>query len=374
MITENSSGFGGGIVCVSCLSTTIAHNIIKDNNSNYGGGIDCYKAAAPIIECNVICGNSASSFDGGGIRIGLGSSPIIINNSIFENTTPANGGGIYVGPDSSSFIHGNALYGNSAKNGGGVEFDSRETVSMIGNTFYGNSASNKGGAMRLLNSTLDMANNILWKNSASSGPEIYIKSTATPAALNIDYSDVCGGKTSIFVEPGCTLIMGANMIDIDPLFVDELNGDLHLKYPSPCKDAGDNGAVPPELTEDLEGDTRICYGTVDMGSDEFYTHLYYTGDATPGGTVEVKMVGLPGMVPVGLCLSMGMLDPPISSMWGDWYLMFPIVGPIDLGAMPADGVMIINGFIPGTPPVPYTVYMQAIIGAELSNICLMKVE
>lgn len=112
-----------------------------------------------------------------------------------------------------------------------------------------------------------------------------------------------------------------------------------------------------------------------MGADEFHTHLYYTGDATPGGIVELKVVGLPGTLPVGLCIGTGVLDPPIPSMWGDWYLKFPIFWPIALpSSIPSTGILIIPGVIPATPPASYSIPMQAIVGDALSNLCVVVVK
>ena len=86
------------------------------------------------------------------------------------------------------------------------------------------------------------------------------------------------------------------MIDTDPLYADNANKDFHLTWNSPCRNTGDNSAVTE--CHDIERDPRIAFGTVDMGADEFYTHLYWTGDATAGGNIEVKLVGLPGTSPV----------------------------------------------------------------------------
>ena len=182
-----------------------------------------------------------------------------------------------------------------------------------------------------------------------------------------------GGKVSIYVESGSTLTWGTGMINANPLFVNAVNGDFHLTYPSPCKDTGDNTAVTEPY--DFEGDPRIAYGTVDMGADEFYTHLYWTGNATPGGNVEIKFVGLPGTAPVGLCIGTGVIDPSIPSMWGDWYLQFPIIGPMNLGSITSpEGVLIVPGTIPASPPAPYSLPMQALIGTELTNLCVLEVD
>jgi hypothetical protein len=161
------------------------------------------------------------------------------------------------------------------------------------------------------------------------------------------------------------------MIDADPLFVDSANNDFHLTYPSPCKDTGNNSAVTEPY--DFEGDPRIAYRTVDMGADEFYTHLYWTGDATPGGNVELKFVGLPGTTPVDLFFGTGVLDPPWKTKWGDWYLIFPIIGPITMPSIPATGVSIVPGTIPGIFPSPVSIPMQSLIGAELTNLCVLEV-
>lgn len=46
-------------------------------------------------------------------------------------------------------------------------------------------------------------------------------------------------------------------VDLEPLFVSEATGDWRLAAGSPCIDAGDNTAVPPGVTTDLEGLPRF---------------------------------------------------------------------------------------------------------------------
>jgi hypothetical protein len=183
---------------------------------------------------------------------------------------------------------------------------------------------------------------------------------------------VKGGQSSVYIEQGSTLNWGPGNIHFDPLFTDPSNCDFHLTYPSPCKDTGNNNAVTEPY--DFEGDPRIAYGTVDMGADEFYTHLYVTGDITPGGNIEGKFIGLPDTAPVGLWFGSGVLDPPMPSMFGYWYLQYPWLGPIILGSIPSpEGVLILPANLPSTPPAPYDLPMQALIGDELTNLCVLEV-
>jgi hypothetical protein len=286
------------------------------------------------------------------------------------------GGGGMFNADCSPVVADCVFNGNYAENGGGM-YNRKAGLILINCTFSKNTGSWRGGGMFLCEkSSPTVTNTVLWENNATKGREIWMGLEwpgGKPSTLAIRYSDVKGGKASVYIEQGSTLDWGAGMIDSDPLFVDEVNSDFHLTFNSPCRGSGDNSAVLD--LHDFEGDPRIAYGTVDMGADEFHTHLYWTGDAAPGGNVEIKLVGLPGTSPVGLCIGTGVLDPAIPSMWGDWYLQFPIIGPVDLGSITSpEGVLIVPDVIPATPPPPYSLPMQALIGAELSNLCVLMVE
>ncbi len=434
----NGSGFvwggtsGGGIWC-SGSSPTISQNIISGNNADYGGGIAC-KDSSPIITGNQIINNTtvlpnAHTGDGGGIKCnnssakisdntiaynsaehdgggvttddgsdgtiisknmimgntgsGIacgGSSPRIQDNFISGNTTHQSGGGINCEDASSPMIINNIISENVGDHDGGGIAASNSSPIICCNTITYNTAQiwGGGGISSTQNSNSTATNNILWENEATTGPEIYIGTQNETSTLTISFSDVEGGQGSVYVEPGCTLNWGAGMIDANPLFVDPTIYDFHLPWDSPCKDTGDNAAVIDsyDFDYDFEGDPRIAYGTVDMGADEFYRHLYYTGDATPGGSLEMKFVGLPGSSPVGLWIAFNALDDPIPGAYGDWWLLPPMIGPIPLASIPSNGVYMLPGTLPATPPAPYTLYFQAIMGMplKLTNLCTMNVE
>jgi hypothetical protein len=235
---------------------------------------------------------------------------------------------------------------------------------------------NAGGIFSLHSNTLVIKNTIFWNNIWNNKwPEIWLEDGIHQSTFTISHSDIKGGQESMIVEgTNWTLNWGSGMIDADPLFVSLVGGDFHLTFQSPCRGSGDNSAQRlPDY--DFEGDPRIYQGTVDIGADEFYPHLYVTGDAVPGGSIQGKLVGLPGTSPVGLFLGSGLLDPPVPTAWGNFHLqapwlMFPLV-PI-----PGDGVLAYPATIPETPPAPYDLPMQALIGLNpdsLSNLFVLEV-
>ena len=118
-----------------------------------------------------------------------------------------------------------------------------------------------------------MVNCILWNG----GNEIWNNDGSTIA---IDYSDVHGGYT------------GTGNFSADPLFVDASKRDYHLTALSPCIDKGDD--TRSQGTTDYDGNPRIADARVDVGADEFYPHLYYTGSASPGATARVNIIGRGG--------------------------------------------------------------------------------
>lgn len=386
-IRNGKNYIGGGVDCHG--GPTIRYNIIKDNvadgfiiSDGLGGGIYC--AGDAVIKGNSIVGNvtqiaTGNLVAGGGICVAYGGfSPIIEGNLVMDNKALwgdyGYGGGIYAGDGDSLRIINNIIVGNEARDyGGGICLSSPGTFIVENNTIYGNSADYGGGVMIGGSMKASMVNTVLWGNSAKSGQQVYLSSDCV---LDISYSDVMGGMTGVHKSSTAQLNWGDGMIELHPMFADIKEGDFHLTYHSPCRDTGDNFKVT--VDEDFEGDPRIAHSTVDMGADEFYTHLYITGDAAPGGTIEGKLVGLPGTTPVGLFVGTGLLPSPVPTAWGEFYIDLgqPWVLFYPLGAIPANGLMVLSTSIPGSVPAPYDLPMQALIGMNadsFTNVSVLEV-
>ena len=61
---------------------------------------------------------------------------------------------------------------------------------------------------------------------------------------------------------------------------------------SPCKDAGTKFSCTPHY-QIFEGDLRISNNNIDIGADEYYRHLYMTGNFFSSGAVKFKLIGEP---------------------------------------------------------------------------------
>ncbi len=243
------------------LTNVIFHN---NHSSDSGGGM-YNKESDPRLTNVTFSGNTSSDGGGGGMVNYKNSNPTLTNVVFHGNNASGNGGGIYNSDNSSPTLTNVILYGNSASaSGGGMYNYDNSNPTLTNVTFSGNTASSSGGGMyNLRNSSPSIRNSILWGNLAPTGPQVY-NSSSSPT---FSYSDIqgCGGSG------GWDAICGANgggNIDADPRFVDAAGGNLRLKGGSPAIDAGNNAAVPPGVTTDLDGNPRIDY-IVDMGAYEY---------------------------------------------------------------------------------------------------------
>ncbi len=226
---------GGGIYCDDGSNPTLTNCTISGNQADwYGGGIHSINSNPTLVNCT-ITGGTANY--GGGVHSD-DSSPTLINCTISGNTAVYNGGGVYcdgVYSGGSGPTLTNCIINENAAgwHGGGVDcVGSAPTLTNC--TITACTAGNDGGGVSSWHgSSPTLTNCILWGDSPD---EITLHQQGS---VTLAYSSIQGGWT------------GTGNIDADPLFAG-LN-DFHLAAGSPCIDAGDNAAVPPDLC-DLDGD------------------------------------------------------------------------------------------------------------------------
>jgi len=186
-----------------------------------------------------------------------------------------NGGGGLDVRDGWATISSSLIVNNHAVDGGGLNTHGWSGVSLINCTITGNTATSKGGGVfcgwYFVGGNVQLVNCIVCGNTASQGTQIAVVN----GKVTLEYSDVCGGATAVYVGPsepeGPTpwVSWGDGNIDVDPSFLD----GYHLAADSPCMDAGSNTLVPSTLVTDMDGEPRITNGggglIVDIGADEF---------------------------------------------------------------------------------------------------------
>ncbi len=294
VFANNFSPFrGGGMVLSGYQADVVIENCLFDSNvaGNEGGGLKCFPSFLStvrlVLRNCVFKENAVTSGFGGGMDV---EAEILELADCFflSNVTSASGGGAYIDPDDDSTILNCQFIGNEAVNGsgGGMLWLASHEDTVVNSTFIGNVAADLGGGLantvsgggsgrRFVNCTFAantagdvgggiwmtnagnaVDNCIAWGNSDSNGQGQGSQIELDGAPVPVNYSCVQGWDGTYG---------GVGSHGNDPLFVD-LDGaddilgtdddDVRLQSGSPCNDAADNSAVPPD-TLDLDGDANF---------------------------------------------------------------------------------------------------------------------
>jgi hypothetical protein len=290
-INLTNSSFTGNLgsgASLSATTTTLTNNSFMGNTASSGGGVNISATTATLTN-NSLMGNTASGFggfgSGGGARIDA-STTTLTNNNITGNTA-GYGGGADISA-STATLTSNNITGNTASYYGGGAIIYAANPSLTNNTLAGNRASSVGGlslgnGANEATDTAKLYNNIFWDNVSYDNQHAdlliandpdgdYLPTPVTLLANNFDQSAAGFQSTlPITLDP-------SNLDAEDPLFVDQVAGNLRLTAGSPMIDAG-YPDTPDLPATDRAGGLRVVNGIVDIGAYEY--HAYESCDVGP---------------------------------------------------------------------------------------------
>jgi predicted outer membrane repeat protein len=269
---------------------------IGNSADDSGGGMMNDEQSRPTVTNCTVIWNYADT--GAGMASDKESSQLVTNCIFIANLADANGGGMSISGANDTDLTNSVFIRNRGTDGGAIL--NRTYPTIINCTFSGNLADANGGGIYSEDGNCPtLANCVLWGNTDANGCVESSQIYGDTAVIN--YCCVQGWTGDL----GGTGNIGSNPLFADSNGPDGIAGaeddDLHLSPGSPCIDAGDDTAVPPDVA-DLDGDGNTteqtpwdfdshprfvdgdCNDTniVDMGADEFP----YVGDFNFSGSVN----------------------------------------------------------------------------------------
>jgi len=247
-VFANITGAKGGAMAIVSGLTTLIDCTFNENSSHnpfggLGGGAIFNRGDTLIVRCT-FTGNSTTTF-GGAIANESNAEPIIVECKFSGNSADLHGGAIYNSHARPTLINCLFAANTAGLNGGAIYDQSNSSPQIVNSTLTGNVAGGNGGGLYtdFVGTVFSpvVVNSIVWDNTPDQ-----IFDSGEPGTM-VGHSDVEGGWSGL----------GSMNIALDPLFVDPDNGDYRLQAGSPCIDAGDNTAVPEDITTDLDGNPRF---------------------------------------------------------------------------------------------------------------------
>ena len=261
--------WGGGLFALQCdSSNAILNCAFTDNAAVHGAGMAQVGSSVPLGDCR-FTDNVSSGVGNGGGGLSLNSSSPLVNACLFLGNNGGNGGAVATNNSSATFVNC-VVSGNDATYGAALEATGGH-VRLANCTVVGNDSAPTAGFSNAglhFSGSLTVANCIVRDNTPA---QMGNPGGGTPA---VSYSCVEGGYA------------GDGNLDEDPMFLNAVAGDFHLRPGSPCRDSGSNDAIPDGVTTDANGNARILNDTVDMGAFE-HEYVPVPEIAVSGNGVEI---------------------------------------------------------------------------------------
>ena len=243
--------FYGGAVCDGDGKLRLVRSSFASHHASAAGGA-VFSSGTDLTVDSCTFTSNWCAYDGGAIYAQGATSTVIIKDSTFTGnytTADSNGGGaIKFYSLKTAEVSGSVFAKNTTKGGGGgISADHVQNVNISYSTFYANkrlaaalasTTSGMGGAILVNSSNVEVSNNIFWSNlaySSAKGNDLYIYNDVYPSPQILSTVNIANNNIQLLLGIGNDL--GGNM-EVDPLFIDAVNGDYNLNPESLCKDMG----------------------------------------------------------------------------------------------------------------------------------------
>jgi predicted outer membrane repeat protein len=258
IITNNNATTGGGGIYSSTGNMTLSEIVFEANTATQHGAA-WYSYSGTHTITDIIFRNNRATLNAGAIFFNSGG--IIANRVNFTGNTAVRSGGAFYNNGGNLSLT-NAVFSRNKVNStssyyGGAFYHASGISNIINASFGGNSiaysnttATNYGGAVYRNSGTVNIYNSIFWNNTRGAGRLDQLNTISS-----FEQSMVQGGYTG-----------GTNIVDANPLFMDEATDSLQLKTGSIAINAGSNGRNSTLL--DVAKNTRIIDGIIDLGAYE----------------------------------------------------------------------------------------------------------
>ena len=288
----NSGQYGGGIYLSEDTLVSVRNNLFLENDvTDYGGGIVINKTS-PLVENNLVAGNTA--WGGGGIAVSS-SGENSYDNSVIDLQMMLSGG-------LSEITDDNILQSPLKKNTTLVA----EPL-IINNTIVDNTATSQGGGIYNEISQPIVLNTILWGNIAAQDSQLY----STNGSFLLEYSDIQDWDTTnntiidvdpLFVMSDTLYHLSDNSpcinVGVDSLLIggmmcycppDDYEGDIR-PHPTTKPDIG------ADETNIIDGIEPVSTTTIPK---DYNLHQNYPNPFNPSTTIEFALPA-PGFVSLSI--------------------------------------------------------------------------
>ena len=214
--TSLNANQGGGIYIAGCTAS-IQNCIIRRSaalNGIGGGGIYTNSGSSPLINNCMLNNNSTTGSTCNGAGIYMESASATISNCSFTNNTSSHdGGGIYITTTAAPTITDCNFTGNTSSHGGGICNFATSVFLMSGCNFNSNVCSFYGGGMYNSSSSPSMINCQFNENAANDGAGLY-NSLSSASINNCSFSGntVDGSGAGMFNQVSSPTIINCSFL------------------------------------------------------------------------------------------------------------------------------------------------------------------